>query len=539
MRQSCHRLSFALENNLASTLAFLAGEDDPDFVPALCIHEVTRIGYLNVLIAVNTKHAGEDLPASRRIKDRLDHIFDSLSIKTSKGLSANKIERLLITKVTELKVYSIIVSACSDRILSRLGYTVSKHGKQRKSIDKLLRHILQLNEFKFEKFREASLQVIDFAERWGSRRTDNTLEKLVSSVVCLSRIPDVSGQLETIQNTSMDPSERDSLLRMILAVARYRDSATFLYREAKKDSLFQNLRTTLVELPSEAFYQPSAPYLPQFWNACERIGITATVHQNMHTIRRPHSASRTPLEDLFANQCRETMSNGKIHAEMQLVYHIETLEATAKPRVIASSKMACFLCNAFLCETGKFHMRHTHGRLHPGWKMPLFPQGSDLGGRFVKHLQSRVRSDLDALIQSKKCTIYNMPMESALWPMQISNTTIQSIGNSQGDLSADSMVVLEQGKGKKIRPVPSGTTNVQAGAISLFIEHSIASEQFHPRPLCYLEWLADDDAIEIKAEKPLSVTDAETLDAEVSIPKSQQEEMYLDVKGCVLRVSII
>lgn len=432
----------------------------------------------------------------------------------------------------------MIVSTCSQRILSRLGYLISKHGKRKKRVDKLLLQIVQLIGSKFEDLGKDSLQVITLAQSWASKSTDTNLKNLVDGVARLSRIPDLSGKLATIQNSSMDPSDRKSLLRMVNKVTRYHDAALFLYRAAKKDVLVQNLRTTLVQLPAEAFHQNCTSYVPDFWKACEKIGIASKMRENIPKIQRVLQISVQGLEPLFVNRCKETMKNGRIHAEMQLVYHLETLETTTKPRVIASSKMACFLCNAFLCEVSKIHIRKSHGRLYPGWKIPLFPRNSDLADRFLRYLQNCVRGSLNTLVQSKKRTIYTQPSESALWTMQNSNTTIKPVPRHQQTVVAGDELVLQQGVGVRIRPQPSGTATVLAGSISLFIEYSMTPNRLHLRPLCYLEWLSEADASAVRAAKPLSVRDAETLHTELTVPKSQHGEMYLAIKDCVLMVSI-
>ena len=60
----------------------------------------------------------------------------------------------------------------------------------------------------------------------------------------------------------------------------------------------------------------------------------------------------------------------KIHAEIQLLFYYEQNTDLQKPRVICSSKSACFLCNLFIRLYGKYFVARTHGVLYPKWIIP-------------------------------------------------------------------------------------------------------------------------------------------------------------------------
>lgn len=52
--QDAYTLSLHRERSLASTLAFLAQtEDDPNYIPAVCVEQCTNSTNLNILFAVN------------------------------------------------------------------------------------------------------------------------------------------------------------------------------------------------------------------------------------------------------------------------------------------------------------------------------------------------------------------------------------------------------------------------------------------------------------------------------------------------------
>ncbi|KAH7303693.1 hypothetical protein BKA65DRAFT_225964 [Rhexocercosporidium sp. MPI-PUGE-AT-0058] len=63
-------------------------------------------------------------------------------------------------------------------------------------------------------------------------------------------------------------------------------------------------------------------------------------------------------------------ANCKIHAEIQLLFLYELHPGRPQPRVICSSKSACYLCNLFFHLYGGFHVPRTHGRLYDKWILP-------------------------------------------------------------------------------------------------------------------------------------------------------------------------
>ncbi|OAP64272.1 hypothetical protein AYL99_00244 [Fonsecaea erecta] len=59
-----------------------------------------------------------------------------------------------------------------------------------------------------------------------------------------------------------------------------------------------------------------------------------------------------------------------VHAEIQLVVHYLLSMTPVLPRVIGTSKEACFLCHLFIKRIGTFLVTATHGRLYDQWTIP-------------------------------------------------------------------------------------------------------------------------------------------------------------------------
>ena len=60
----------------------------------------------------------------------------------------------------------------------------------------------------------------------------------------------------------------------------------------------------------------------------------------------------------------------KVHAEIQLLFFYELNPGRLRPRVIYSSKSACYLCDLFFKLHGQFYIPRTHGRLYYKWTLP-------------------------------------------------------------------------------------------------------------------------------------------------------------------------
>ena len=101
--------------------------------------------------------------------------------------------------------------------------------------------------------------------------------------------------------------------------------------------------------------------------------------------------------------CQEATTPVPVHAEIQLLMHYERSPCDLPPRVIYSSKQACFLCNLFFKIHGKLTVPSTHGRLYEKWALPA---GIEC-----------VRDDHEAML-------------TTLWKFCLSNRTYTSTRNS-------------------------------------------------------------------------------------------------------------
>ncbi|KAM4056514.1 nucleic acid/nucleotide deaminase superfamily protein [Hirsutella rhossiliensis] len=372
-------------------------KDDPNRIPALCIHEDSATKSLSLIMEMGLHVCRA---SSRDLRKYSNHY------RKSKNVTNN----------AEDEIFSAIVAMCSGRILSRMRLVKHKRGQPRQTINALLQETVNLLGAQFPDFRRSAQTVIKLLNLWTKHQTEQRLCNVVDAVLQLSCTNDLPRLLGSIPNRRMGPSERTNLLKMVKRVGRYREAARFLCQLAKKHIVARKMTTILVSLPKSAFFQPSREYSPDLLSVFAKLEMTGSQY-NLNHISYILSKNGALAENLFAKQCTETLIKGKVHAEVQLVYYCETIKPFPLPRVIASSKMACFLCNAFICQMTKFYTTRC-------WKIPVFPFSNDLERRFTQTLETQVKLSIKTLLSRQKRTAYPQPSESTLWTMKSLETTI-------------------------------------------------------------------------------------------------------------------
>ncbi|KAH7108764.1 hypothetical protein B0J11DRAFT_602156 [Dendryphion nanum] len=423
-----YTLSFNQERDLVCTLAFLSNiKDDPDHIPALCINEDPKSSSLHVLLAVNRLKSSDGGDILHEIGQGFGRIFAILS-KLSRNHESESIKDEILTA---------IISMCSLRILCRLRFVPNKRGKQRQPIKEVLQEAInslgQLGSGKLGKhhqvamiFVERARAVIKLINAWTNYQKIDRLKDLIQGISRLSQLKGVQALFDIIPNREMCPSTRKSLLNIIGKVARYEEAARFLHRRGRRLPLLWQMKIVPINLPEEAFSRsPVEKYTPKLQNTVSRIEEINSQWDIGH-ICRLLNATEEQVNDQFAIQTRKTLKEAKIHAEIQLLFFCELNPTLSPPRVICSSKDACFLCNAFIHMHKKIHIPRHHGRLYPGWRLPSIPQLKGIEHDFNVLLESKVTSSLMLLLSRRQKTVYPDPNESTLLTMPISTSTLRS-----------------------------------------------------------------------------------------------------------------
>ena len=134
----------------------------------------------------------------------------------------------------------------------------------------------------------------------------------------------------------------------------------------------------------------------------------------------------------------------KVHAEIQLLFFYELNPGGLRPRVICSSKSACYLCNLFFKLHGQFYIPRTHGRLYYKWTLPdwhiILPEMrrrdfNVLLGQLSDILKVKVRVSLDRMPVRVNHPNESVVVVPAHWSSSNMTQAVPSISESVATLS--------------------------------------------------------------------------------------------------------
>lgn len=455
-----YKLSLDTERKLTDTLAFLSSiRDDPNHIPAVCVGEKPdENNSLNVYIAINKYHWSDGDGLLQDMKYGFDQVFNILE-KCSPFHRDNQEKDSCNKRKVKEQVFSAVVSMCSSRILARLSLGPRAKFKVKKDFKKDLVEAINSvnrqrscstntrNQGNLSLFAAKSRELIKLVDLWTNYQTQTRLEDLVEGIYQLQKTEVAQLVLNGISNKEMDPSRRTSLLNTIKKVARYRQAARFLYRMVAKEKNVNRLKAVAVNLPKEVFERsvPSSDdYSPRLSSALLRIHPKYAKEKNLDQIHLLlHTKKEKSAEEEFSERVVKILEEAKIHAEIQLIAYCESFlpgGSVLPPRVICSSKDACYLCNLCIgiCQR-KTHTARSHGRVYRGWRLPL--QNQQLAATFNQALESKIKESLNILLQKRERMSYPQPMESTLGTLPPSNTTLSGL-SSMNDTLVGSQVPL-------------------------------------------------------------------------------------------------
>ncbi len=260
-----------------------------------------------------------------------------------------------------------------------------------------------------QSFETQAREVVRLIDGWDGYQTSPQLESLVEGIYRLRRVGNIEALLPHILE---DISWRNNLVNTVSKVARYRKAARFLHQTARKFPLSRQMRLHTVDLPRKAFDRAPTDLC---YSLIQQV-LTESVELRQYKGRLTQICNLLGLTTFkgdkeFAQQARKTLTEAKVHAEVQLIYYCELkLDATRLwPRVIRSSKNTCWLCNEFILTHGKMYTSGCHGKLYPGWRLPLLMQPSlyNLTNDFNRRLQTQIGESLRMLLETKEKTRYN------------------------------------------------------------------------------------------------------------------------------------
>ena len=230
----------------------------------------------------------------------------------------------------------------------------SSFQKQIKSLQKLF---AKVESFATEAVRDGDADdaLVDLMRKFDSLPSQHVLEEAFR---CMG-------------NTSACVSDTSSA-SLVIAVAkirRYWAICEFLSIAVRRYSIFHDVKVARVaaELP----FVPTASLQTKdhFQKTMLRLNGRNIWKGSLEQFCQEKLSCSLSIAEKRFFACMKNLHPG-VHAEVQLLMFYESHPDIRRPRVISSSKSACFLCNLLLLQHGQFYVGKTHGVLYRNWAMP-------------------------------------------------------------------------------------------------------------------------------------------------------------------------
>ena len=248
----------------------------------------------------------------------------------------------------------------------------------------------------------------------GAPHTRSMLSSIIQQAYDLTKQINVEFVFSNIRK--FDPSIGSGVQRGLGKIGRYFEISYNLINAARSNSLVDLRRVTIRSLN-----QPQAPErlledIPRSFDAAARQ-IKSSAGYSLKRKFLREQTDQVHLNNQY-NKLIDTNHRGRVHAEIQILLFYEQLPTVRLPRIISSSKSACFLCHLFISLHGRYLVPHTHGRLYPAWALPRWPinipddRQRDLSGT-LERMNANLGSQAIAQLQTERSITY-YPNESLL-----------------------------------------------------------------------------------------------------------------------------
>jgi len=271
--------------------------------------------------------------------------------------------------------------------------------------------------------------------------------------------------------SKLDPSTIRSITAVITKLGRYVSSSVNLLRSAQEYSVFISIKVQIIKLspPPPLSYKDSDSIIDCLSDRFAKNGGREKV---ISCLQAPNGASKVQGSVQIENDLRQLATlDCAVHAEIQILFHYAVNQPLTCPRVICSTKRACYLCNLFLKLDGRFFTPSSHGRLYEKWVIP------ELTTRLSRDRMERMSSVIMQFIRAIEDKIshiiatgkkaYPSPLESIFFRSTIWFAPAQSRHTSTISLipakkrTAESPPIMPQNIVGEVRKASSSKTHVQ------------------------------------------------------------------------------
>lgn len=196
----------------------------------------------------------------------------------------------------------------------------------------------------------------------------------------------------------LNPDAGAKIAVTITKLNRYFSVSRFLLQAAQKYSVFSRIRISVISFRAPKLARMEldptmAGVIDDLLEGPKRRTLTSKLHVE----------SSTAIHDCIRQGATLAVP---VHAEIQLLFYYENSFSSVPPRIICSSKQACFLCNLFFKIHSRFIIPSTHGRLYEKWALPaaVKSMGENAEGNILTVLESFVSAIDNVLTREMRLT---------------------------------------------------------------------------------------------------------------------------------------
>ncbi|RFN42557.1 heterokaryon incompatibility [Fusarium flagelliforme] len=143
------------------------------------------------------------------------------------------------------------------------------------------------------------------------------------------------------------------------------------------------------------------------------------------------------------------------------------------PRVVCSSKDACYLCDFFITTGTKFHSPKCHGRLYPGWRLPALSAQDETLRRFNDRLEQEVCNSVKNLLKTQKKLSLPDPRESTILTIRQSVSTLAPPSDNMDAARDDSTLTSGKASSEHSKPSTIALSNSCLQVAADGLEHPV------------------------------------------------------------------
>ncbi|KAI9717671.1 MAG: hypothetical protein M1812_004616 [Candelaria pacifica] len=421
---STRSLSFEREKEIVENLAFLSSTKyDPLKVMAACVDEDAAHGMLTVRLAVNTGDLKDVQQGFNKLATVLEHAalrVNSKSEDTNRllrqvvNLDYTRILQRLRSKHIKLKrkqarkpaLLTQLANAIHDKsIIPTRVVTASELGDIRRRTEQL--------EILFLDFEQG------IKNHTKSFFVEEALMKIVEQAHQLVSVTRLSNALEMYD--TINAELKTSLPEKTGKIGRYYSASYELVCAARtrKWQIFKRIKIEVCRIGDASGAPTPIPGPPPLTETLQKV--TRGTHQRQVNLGESIAVHLgQPLPSIERTFQDFWYTGTRVHAEIQLLLYYELHPDLPRPRVICSSKSACYLCDLFIRFHGLYYIPRTHGRLYEKWTLPDLANGLTESCRaalntVLDQLNAVLEQKIRSTLSEKKRVCYH-PNESVLVP---------------------------------------------------------------------------------------------------------------------------